>query len=382
MAAQEIYDAIVNYVPNTEFTDADPWHPVEEMIYRCLQTSFENWLGKYAGSAIEDVTYPNEVPTLRKGPGYPALTGKRKDLRAQIDAVKLNDKKLPTYYINTLQSYFGAICKIGKKDFTNRVGYLIKLPPNEQLTFVLLSPYNIYAYPLQIKGDPAVLENLAESYLSLLSVLKKRPVEIVNFVSHGDIEFKPADDDQTIRSMENKLTAFVATYMCECIRNWMQLFLSILELGIGRLTTFECYSAVAGSDRFPMAGGGWTSRYSWGGRSDNVRDAGGGPTPIHELPSGTQKSIKQNHRWFLKMIIQDSLDIAAVPRFKDKWWLLLINHALTRYTEVGETEARARVVRSDLIDKNLAALLDYAVSNFPKIADHTYYPDPNTLIRC
>lgn len=166
--------------------------------------------------------------------------------------MKLTTGELPIteYDIGGPGDFIRLVRIMGQHAQTNLPGRILHLFGKHR---VFLTPLDHYCYPLQLDSDTFVMTHYNHDYDHLMEQKISADAQIA-FLRTGECV------------MAEELSVHIANLVCESDRNWVQLFLTIVLLE--KEAKSSCMAKRQGC--FPMAGGGWKNRGSWGsGKNPN-----------------------------------------------------------------------------------------------------------------
>lgn len=344
---EQIYNNIKGY----RGSQLGDWDPVEAQMFNYIANWFGGWMRTNGMADVKTESQATvkgwlqtyEAPNMLAAGAESFSTGPKLGSDLIVGTVNC-------YTVGTLKKLLGAIHSIGSDERANNRGYLIRFNDN---SLVYLCHTTHYAYPIRLANTLlANLNSYKHQYDDLMTSARDTPVnDVIRFINRNVTPTAvPTDLDL--------LTVFVANYVYESDRNWVQLLVSLILLGteinlpVGAhpatsrttLTTFKAKVETL----FPMGGGGWKNRCSWGGGANPVK-IGGDPSDGNDIK-----------RWFLSILIEITEQV-YVGKNGDKIlqkenWLAWIEHL-----------KNSGPSNSQLILKHINDILQNAVNAISKV---------------
>ncbi len=369
MEPVDIYNTIRNNDSGKEIPANKPWTEVENKLYKYFQSVITRWLESRIITALIETTTPRSDVITNLNLTRLPLPSRTKIIEKLNDHGQPTD--IPTFSISNFNHYIKTIREIGKKPETNSHAYLLRNPNSN--TTVLLDPKNIYAYPLTVNGAAADLSNYQVQYGGLLSQAAKsaKHSDVSNFLNLGLI---PPIADRSKKSI--LVAGLVANYISEVVRNWLQLYILLVELGGYQRTSFQLANS-SPNVRFPMASGGaWKNQFSWGGMEIN-------PNASVALTPGVISQLRRSNaiikRWLLQVFVFDTLfDVAGQPtlhiqvpqdpRLEAAHWISFIARLQSMPNDLFPVGVTIRgFFSNDAFDRHIPTLLNSAIQRIAQV---------------
>ena len=311
--------AIYNNIKGYKGTQLQNWNEVENKLFQTLvvfTSGFLDELGSKNGSSqvvAKQIGKDNAIKLLEKA---------NKELPIQAQSYTEEDKlgltqiktSVVQYTINSFGTFLGTIREIGLNAQTNEVPYLINFTDN---SLVFLARTTHYAYPIKLQGKDTDLTNYIHNYSKLMDAASNEATaDVIKFITQGKC---PATIDL--------FTVYVANYICESNRNWVQLLLDLIYLKSGD-TTFKAFKA----NQFPMGGGGWKNQHSWG------------PGINIHASSSSSADGRDIKRWMLAVFM------TYVSELKLKFWIEWIIRSSKSDKSFVSGKGLSQLIRKSMFD--------------------------------